>query len=416
MDIAILTVGTEILKGRISNTNAQYMAHRLYSSGFNVREIRCVGDEESEIKKTLAGCFSRVNVVISTGGLGPTRDDVTKKAASDFFYTRLVTDQKLSAHLEKLFQRLGYSTFPERSRNQALFPEGARILPNPRGTASGLLLEKNGKLLFLLPGVPVEMRGLLDEEVLPLLTERFAAGRPLTLLVRTVGLGESALAERIENGLSEGERSLLSYYPHGGMVDLVIASPESRPEAEESTVRQVADHVAEHAADYLYARDERSLISVIAELLVSRELKLAVAESCTGGLFSKTITDLPGSSAYFQAGVVSYSNEAKTMFLGVPEQLIREHGAVSEAVAQAMAGGIKERTGANLALAITGIAGPGGGGEGKPVGTVYIALNDSSSQTAVHRLNFTGDREQIRHRSAVKAAEILWRSLTKTPC
>jgi len=410
MDLILLSIGTEILKGRIVNTNSHYMAGRLYAAGFNVSQIRTVSDTQSQIIDTLRECFHRADIVISTGGLGPTRDDVTKTAACSFFNRRLVFDREIYDRLEKLFRRIGYQSFPQRSRNQALVPEGAHVMPNSRGTAPGLLIEEGGKLLFLLPGVPTEMKALFEDQVLPFLLGRYKQGEPESALVRTVGLGESAIAERVEENLSQEEISLLNYYPHGGYVDIVIAETGAAGKIAPGTVERVAGHVAGVVSDYVYARDERSLLQVIAGLLTAEGKTLAVAESCTGGLLAKKITALPGASDWFAAGVVSYSNESKTSLLGVPEALIKQHGAVSGEVAESMARGAQKICNADYALAVTGIAGPTGGSKQKPVGTVYIA---SATGESVHasRFNFYGDREQIRHRSAVKAYEILWRGL-----
>lgn len=412
MDVILLSIGTEILKGRILNTNSHYMAGRLYAAGFNVSEIRVISDRQSQIIDTLKKCFDKADIVISTGGLGPTRDDVTKSAACRFFNRQLVFDQKIYDKLEEFFLRIGYKSFPQRSRNQALVPEGAHMMPNPRGTAPGLLIEESGKLLFLLPGVPTEMKALFDDHVLPLLLARFRQGKPASALVRTVGLGESLIAERIEKGLSEEEISLLNYYPHGGFVDILIAQTGAGGKIDAGTVDRVAEHVASLLSEYVYTRDERSLLQVIAGILTAGGKTLAVAESCTGGLLAKKITDLPGASDWFAAGVVSYSNESKTKFLGVPESLIASHGTVSEEVAKFMAQGARTNCNADYALAITGIAGPTGGSKEKPVGTVYIAVASEES-TEASRFNFNGDREQIRHRSVVKACEILWRRLKK---
>jgi nicotinamide-nucleotide amidase len=412
MDVILLSIGTEILKGRILNTNSHYMASRLYAAGLNVSEIRAISDRQSQIIDTLKECFDKADIIISTGGLGPTRDDVTKSAACRFFNRQLVFDQKIYDRLEKLFLRIGYKSFPQRSRNQALVPEGAHMMPNPRGTAPGLLIEEGGKLLFLLPGVPTEMKALFDDHVLPVLLARFRQGKPESALVRTVGLGESLIAERIEEGLSEEEISLLNYYPHGGFVDILIAQTSAGDRIDSGTVDHAAEHVASLLSEYVYTREERSLLQVIAGMLTAGGKTLAVAESCTGGLLAKKITDLPGASDWFAAGVVSYSNESKTKFLGVPESLIASHGAVSEEVARFMAQGARTNCNADYALAITGIAGPTGGSKEKPVGTVYIAVASEES-TEASRFNFNRDREQIRHRSVVKACEILWRRLKK---
>ena len=410
MDLILLSIGTEILKGRIANTNAQYMAARLFASGFGVREILSIGDTEEGIISALDECFAKAQVVIATGGLGPTRDDITKAAACRYFGKKLTFDEELFKNLEKFFFSLGYKSFPELSRNQALVPEGAVRLPNPRGTASGILFEEQGKLLFLLPGVPGEMKAMLDEEVLPLLLKRFRSGKPETAIVRTVGLGESLIAERIEKGLSEEELALLGYYPHGGQVDIVISGPPGSGRPAGGVIGRVADHVAAALEGYVFGRDERGLLEVIGAILTDQGKNLTVAESCTGGLLAKRITDIPGSSAWFDSGVVSYSNRAKTVVLGVPSALIEKCGAVSEEVAGAMAEGMRKACPADYALGIPGIAGPAGGTPDKPAGTVFIALA-AGAGTQVQKFKFNGDREQVRARSAIKAAEILWRKL-----
>jgi competence/damage-inducible protein CinA-like protein len=410
MDVILLTIGDEILKGRILNTNARFMAQRLFAAGFSVREVRCVGDSEVRIIESLEQCFSQAPLVIATGGLGPTRDDRTKKAACSFFNRELVLDEELLSELKKRFAAMGYSEFPERSVCQAEVPQGAQVLPNPWGTASGLLLEDANRALILLPGVPIELQGLMNEEVLPLLSDRFGRSRSESEIVRTIGLGESLLAERVEVPLGPEEKNLLSYYPHGGMVDVVISS-ESPDASDTNKLRRIADTVAASVSDYVYGRDERSFYEVVGELLRQRGYKVALAESCTGGLLAKKMTDVPGSSDYFECGVVSYSNEAKKILLGVPEKLIAEHGAVSEQVCRAMAKGLKKRTGADYTIAITGVAGPGGGTSEKPVGTVCIGLC-SPAKTTVERISLTGDREQVRLRSSVKALELLWFNLT----
>ncbi|OGG02873.1 MAG: hypothetical protein A3F83_07760 [Candidatus Glassbacteria bacterium RIFCSPLOWO2_12_FULL_58_11] len=410
MDLILLSIGTEILKGRIANTNAQHMAARLFASGFGVREILSIGDTEEAIISSLEGCFAKAQVVIATGGLGPTRDDITKTAACRYFGKKLIFDEELFKKLELFFFSLGYKSFPELSRNQALVPEGATVLPNPRGTASGILFEEQGRLLFLLPGVPGEMKGLLDEQVLPLLLKRFRAGEPETAIVRTIGLGESVIAERIEKGLSEEELALLGYYPHGGQVDIVISGPPGGQSPSGGAIGRVADHVAAVLEGYVFSRDERSLLEIIGSILSREGKKLAVAESCTGGLLAKRITDIPGSSAWFDSGVVSYSNRSKAAYLGVPPELIEKCGAVSEEVAGAMAEGMRQACPADYALGITGIAGPTGGTPEKPAGTVYIALSDETG-TRSQKYKFNGDREQVRTRSVIKAVELLWRKL-----
>ncbi len=409
--MTILTIGAEILKGRTLNSNAQYISQALYAGGFGVREVRTVDDSDPAILGALEEAFRGVKVIIATGGLGPTRDDVTKSAACRFFRRELVRDERVMQHLLALFRRMGYDSIPERSLGQALVPEGATVLHNRRGTAPGILLEDTGGLLFLLPGVPLEMQALIDEEVLPLLKKRFGGAARRTEVVRTVGIGESVLAERIESGLSLEDREYLSYYPSGGQVDVVVAPPPSALDPDDGVAVRIAEHVAAQAAGFVYGRGGRDLFQVAGDILTGRRQKLALAESCTGGWLAKTFTDTPGSSRFLDCGVVTYSNASKSVFLGVGPILLEAHGAVSEPVCRAMAEGVKSRSGVDWALAITGIAGPEGGSAEKPAGTVFIGLAGPSG-TEVRRFSFGGDREQVRWRTAVKAAELLWRALT----
>ncbi len=414
MDVVILTIGSEILKGRTVNTNATYLAGKLYAAGFNVVQERAVADGEDLITRALGECYGAADIVIATGGLGPTRDDVTKSAACVFFGRKLVFDQDCHDHLERLFRRMGYDGVPERSRGQAEAPEGAEVLPNSQGTAPGLwLTDGGGRVLILLPGVPREMQHLIDEQVLPRLIERYTTGAPHSALVRTVGIGESIIAQRIEDELDERERELLNYYPHGGFVDVVVASSGEMAPASGDAVKKVAAHVRRVLDKHVYAAEEKNIWEVIAQYLFSHGQRLAVAESCTGGLLAEMITNIPGASNWFSGGAVTYSNASKRDILGVPGSLLENHGAVSEQVASAMAAGAKEKFVAQWSLAATGIAGPGGGSEDKPVGTVYIALSGPEGTTC-ERYNFNGNRSQVRHRSAIKATELLWHALRRS--
>ncbi len=413
MDVVILTIGSEILKGRTVNTNASYIAGKLYAAGFNVVQERTVADGENLIIRAFGECFDTAEVVIATGGLGPTRDDVTKAAACKYFSRKLVFDQDYYDHLERLFKRMGYDCVPERSYGQAEAPEGAEVLPNSQGTAPGLWLSSEGRLLVLLPGVPLEMEHLIDEQVLPRLSGRFASDKNHSAIVRTVGIGESTIAEQIEQELAESERELLNYYPHGGFVDVVIASSGEVAPVSEDMVARVSGHVHRVMEKHVYATEEKDIWEVIADYLTSHGQSLAVAESCTGGLLAGAITNVPGASRWFAGGAVTYSNTSKRDLLGVHSVLIKSHGAVSEEVASAMARGAAERMGAQWSLAVTGIAGPGGGSEEKPVGTVFIALGGPDGMRC-ERYSFSGNRSKVRHRSVVKATELLWRALRRS--
>jgi nicotinamide-nucleotide amidase len=350
-------------------------------------------------------------VIIATGGLGPTRDDVSKSAACRYFDTGLVRDPEIMEELEIRFRKAGFSGVPERSLGQADVPIGATTLPNARGTARGIVLERDGKMLILLPGVPAEMKHLMTEKVVPLLDSRFGTAKFASAVVRTVGGAESVIAENIEKILTPEETALLSYYPKAGTVDVVISSPVagSGTDLVESAARKIREALAQDT----YATDDRTLEEAVSDLLRKTCRRLSVAESCTGGLLAKRITDLPGSSAVFECGAVAYSYESKSGFLGVDKETIMSEGAVSEPVCRAMAEGMLERSGADYAISITGVAGPTGGTEEKPVGTVYIGLAAKDRETLVQRFTFGGDREIIRERTATKALEVLWRSLLR---
>jgi nicotinamide-nucleotide amidase len=410
MDIVILSIGSELLKGRTVNTNAAYMAARLYAAGFNVVAEHTVADGERLILKAFEHCFAEADFVIATGGLGPTRDDITKAAACKFFGLELEFDKKYYERLEKYFKTVGYTGVPQRSYGQAEVPKGAEVLPNSQGTAPGLWISGGKRTLVLLPGVPREMEYLIDEQVLPRMAGRYAAGSPHSAVVRTVGVGESTIAEQIEQGLSPEEQELLNYYPHGGFVDIVVAAAGDVKPVSEATVKKVAAHVARVMDRSVYTTDERDIWQVIGDMLQERRHRLAVAESCTGGLLAETITSTPGASAWFAGGAVTYSNDSKTSVLGVPAVLIDTYGAVSDESAMAMARGAGISFGAHWTLAITGIAGPGGGSDEKPVGTVFIALSGPVAEKC-DKFSFNGNRAQVRHRSAVKATELLWRAL-----
>ena len=411
MDIVILTIGAEILKGRTVNTNATFMSDLLYSHGHRTVEVRTVNDDVEQIVNSLDSCFSRAAVVIATGGLGPTRDDVSKSAACRYFGVGLERDPEIMEELDRRFRKAGYDGVPERSLGQADVPQGATTLPNIRGTARGLVLEKDSRIMILLPGVPAEMKHLMTEKVVPLLDNRFGAGSFASAVVRTVGAGESVLAENIEKLLTPEEVELLSYYPKAGTVDVVISAlaADSGVEPVESAFRKIREAVAKDT----YSTDDSSLEEVVSRQLKRKCKKLAVAESCTGGLLAKRITDLPGSSAVFESGVVAYSYESKSSFLGVRQETIMSEGAVSEPVCRRMAEGMLAQSGADYAISITGIAGPTGGSEDKPVGTVYIGLAIRDNDTYVERFTFGGDREIIRERTVTKALEILWRHLLR---
>ncbi|GBD31229.1 CinA-like protein [bacterium HR33] len=415
MDLEIITIGTELLLGFTIDTNAAHLARALASVGARVVRRTTVADRAEDIEEAVRSALSRTGFVITTGGLGPTRDDVTKRVVAEIFRRPLRLDRAYLAELEERFAKLGRKPMPEANRSQAEIPEGAVVLPNRWGTAPGLWLEGEPGTAVLLPGVPREMQGLLEHELLPRLKEKLSPFQTgLTVIrsrtLRTTGIPEAALADRIGDLEPELAPVTLAYLPGIEGVDLRLTAWNLPPEEAESVLQRAADLLRPRLGIHFYGEEGEDLAGVVLSLLKGRSCKLAVAESCTGGLLGERITAIPGSSAVFLGGVVAYSDEAKIRDLDVPRQLLVAHGAVSEPVALAMARGAARRFGAGASLAITGIAGPGGGTPEKPVGTVWLAAClDGAERTA--KLSLTGERDDIRRRSAQAALNLLRKML-----
>jgi nicotinamide-nucleotide amidase len=416
MDLELVTIGTELLLGFTLDANAAALGRALAAIGVRVTRRTTVPDDGAAIAAAVAEALARTKFVITTGGLGPTRDDVTKRAVAALFDAPLILDQAYLEQLRQRFERLGRGPMPESNRTQAEVPKGAIVLPNRFGTAPGLWLEGALGTVILLPGPPKEMNGLLEQEVLPRLRERLSAGgqsarATLSRTLRTTGIAESALADRIGD-LEEALRpATLAYLPSLEGVDLRLTVWDRDPEEGARVLEQAAERLREVLGAHYYGDDGCDLAAVVLEALERRGLRLAVAESCTGGLLGQRITSVPGASRTFVGGVIAYANQAKAALLGVPESLIAEHGAVSEPVVRAMAVGAAERLGASVALAVTGIAGPTGGTAEKPVGTVWLATYLEGSIEAVRR-QFPGDRDEVRRRSAQAALDALRRRLS----
>jgi len=414
MRAEIISVGEELLLGEIIDTNASEMAERLSDLGVEVVRRTTIGDHLTEIGEALAAAVERVGsgLVLVTGGLGPTADDITREALAAAAGRRLVFSADLLEGIAKRFGR-SIEEIPPTNRRQAFFPEGARVLPNAHGTAPGIELEWRGARVFLLPGVPREMRAMLADHVLPavsrLLRER---GEPVARVRRLhlSGLGESAVAEKIDHLMAEGGAVRVGTRASSGVITArILARAAEAAEAE----RLVAGTEAEIRAllgEYIYGADEESPAAGCARVLLEKKLTVAVAESCTGGLLAGALTAVPGVSAAFLLGAVTYSNEAKTRLLGVPAELIEEKGAVSEEVADAMASGVRKLAGADIAVAVTGIAGPDGGTAEKPVGTVCFAVATSSGVEHETRRFPPASREGVRGRSVNVALALLRRA------
>jgi nicotinamide-nucleotide amidase len=359
----------------------------------------------------VADALDRTGFVITTGGLGPTRDDITKREVAALFGKALRLDETVLRSLEARFRRLG-RPMPAVNRTQAEVPDGATVLPNPRGTAPGLWLEDDrGRVAVLLPGVPSEMRGLLVEEVLPRVAQRVGGGRVvLSRTLRTTGVPESALAERIGPIEEEITPLTLAYLPSIEGVDLRVTAWGLREEEAKRLLAAAAGQLRERAGEHLYGEDGTDLAAVVLDRLSGQ--RLAVSESCTGGLVAARITAVPGASAVFVGGVVAYADAVKRDLLDVPAATLEAHGAVSEETVRAMAEGVQRRFAAGATIAVTGIAGPGGGTPEKPVGTVWLAARIGADTRAVKRV-FPGDRGEIRARAAQAALDLLRRMLAR---
>ena len=409
MNGEIICVGTELLLGDIVNTNAQYLSRELAAMGIGVFDQVTVGDNAARLKKALGTAVARSQVVIITGGLGPTKDDLTKETVAEAVGLPLEEDEESLRRIEAYFQRVG-RPMGESNRKQALKPRGALVFPNDRGTAPGYAISAGNQCIILLPGPPDEMKPMFENYVKPYLA-RYGTGTIVSHTLRVFGMGESAAAERISD-LLDGSNPTVAPYAKTGEVELrVTASAPTRVEAD-AMCQPVINEIRRRLGGCIYGVDKDSLQQVVVELLREKGMKAATAESCTAGLLSKRLTEEPGSSAVFEMGVTAYANSVKINALGVDPALIEKYGAVSPETAAAMAGGIREISGAHVGLSVTGVAGPEPS-EGKPVGLVYIALADEK-QVYVRKLmagREKGEREKIRSIAASAALDLLRRWL-----
>lgn len=406
MNASVITIGDEILIGQIVDTNSVSIARRLNSAGIVVHEKISVGDDRAQIVSALSHALGVSQVVILTGGLGPTKDDITKKTLADLFGSRLVCDPAVSAHVERMLAQRGIE-FNELNRSQALVPACCTVLFNAHGTAPGMWFEHEGRIVVSLPGVPFEMEHLMQDEVMPRLKARFALKSIVHRTLITSGLAESMLAARIEaweNALPSYLK--LAYLPNPGSVRLRLSAYEVEGESVSREIERQFEALCALIPQYVVGYETASVQELIHRQLTESGRTLAVAESCTGGTIAARFTAMPGASAYFLCGVVSYSNEAKIKVLGVDPETLDRHGAVSEQVARQMAEGVRRVAGADFAVATTGIAGPSGGTDEKPVGTVWMAVATPRGTTAVLKQCGT-DRGQIIDRASSFAIALL---------
>jgi len=402
----IISVGTELLLGQIVDTNAAYLSKLLPQFGIDLHYRVTVGDNESRLTDALKLALGRSDIVFTIGGLGPTKDDLTKETVAKVVGDEMTLHEESAAKMRAFFASRGIE-MPESNLKQALMPVRGRVLVNPLGTAPGAAFETDGKVVIVLPGPPREFIEMVNAQVIPYLRERIGEGAAVirSRVLKIAKLGESSVAEMVGD-LLDGANPTVAPLASPGEVHLrITAKAESAAQAE-AMIDEMDRKLVAVLGNSVFGRDDETLESVVVRALIEKGLTLALAESCTGGLIGSRITDISGSSAAFIAGFVTYSNQAKKELLGVDEQLLGEYGAVSEQVARAMAEGARRVTGADIAISVTGIAGPTGGTAAKPVGLVYMALS-AAGKTIAFEHRFSGSRIDIKQRASQAALNML---------
>ena len=409
MRAEIISVGTEILLGDIVNTNTQFLAKELASIGIEVYRQEVVGDNQDRLLGILEEALNRSDMVITTGGLGPTNDDLTKETACKFFNMDLELHQESLKALEEYFFKMGRK-ITESNYKQVYFPKEAIVLPNPNGTASGAILEKNNKYIVILPGPPREMKPMYLNHVKPYLIKK-GEGIIESKVVRVLGIGESMAAEKLKNFIENGVNPTVApYAKEEDVIFRITAKAESQKEALK-LIEPVKNQIEEILGQDVYGEGEETTIEmVVGDLLIKNNLKISTAESCTGGMIASRLVSVPGISDVFLEGAVTYANEAKVRTLNVKEETLKKYGAVSEETAREMAEGMAKRTGSDIAVVTTGIAGPGGGTEEKPVGLVYIGLY-YKDEVYVYKNVFNGNRQKVRTKATVTALDMVRRKI-----
>ena len=407
----IIAIGSELLTPDKTDTNSLWLTERLNEIGIEVKLKTVVGDDEMRLEETIRDAVSRSDIVITTGGLGPTEDDITRKVSAQAIDLELVFKSELVDELKEKFRAFG-KEMPEKNLQQAFIIEGAKVLPNPRGSAVGMFVEIEGKFLTVLPGPPRELKPMFNEFVLPKLSESAGEIFVRRKSLRVSGMGESALDELIAPIYTQYQNPQTATLFNKTEIEIQLTAQGETGEEADALNDELATQIAEKLGVSVFAMNGEKMEEVIGKLLSERGETLSVAESCTGGLIGYRLTEVSGSSDYFVEGAVTYSNEAKIASLGVSEESIKKHGAVSAEVAEGMAKGVRERSKTDYGISVTGIAGPTGGTQEKPVGTVFVGYSDAAG-TASLKLYLPGDRNLIRWRSSQAALDYLRRKLLK---
>ncbi len=410
----IVAIGTELLLGQNLDTNSSWLAQQLALLGIDLFAFQTVGDNEKRIEAALKLACERSQFVITTGGLGPTVDDVTRKVAGRLAQKQLVYNETIAKQIEEVFTKAG-KPCPKVNLNQAFIPQGATLIPNAMGTAPGFIVKIGKNQLACLPGVPFEMKAMFENTLRPLLKTLSPSGTVIKSRVfRTTGISESLLNEKILDLFEKSTNPTVAVLAHADGVDIRLTAKAPSDAEANNLLDGLGKTIMTRVPNFIYGLDQDNLETSVGRMLMTRQMTVAVAESCTGGLISHRITQVPGSSAYFLAGWAVYSNRAKSASLGVDPKLIEGKGAVSAQVAEELARNAREKSGANIGISTTGIAGPTGGTPEKPVGLVFVGLSDEQKTQSLE-FRFSGNRETIKMKASQAALELLRRHCLKLP-
>jgi nicotinamide-nucleotide amidase len=413
--ISIITIGDELLIGQVIDTNSAWMAQQLNQVGFWVSRRLAIGDGRRDILRALEEESARAEIILITGGLGPTADDITKPVLCEYFHTPLVVNEEALENVKNIFTKILNRPLIERNLKQAEVPASCRVIQNKRGTAPGMLFEKEGKIFVSMPGVPHEMKGMMTQDVIPFLQSRFSTHFISHRTLLTAGVGESTLADHIEEFESALPPEIkLAYLPNYGMVRLRLTLNISEAGSWESRLDQLFADLKARVSEWLVTDEDIPLQQAIGKLLIGKKQTMATAESCTGGYVAALITGVPGSSAYFKGSIIAYDNEVKKNLLGVDPRVLDQQGAVSEETVRAMVSGAIRALGTDYAVATSGILGPGGGTEEKPVGTVWIAAGNAQ-EMLTQKLWLRFDRQRNTELAGANVLNLLRRFILAPP-
>ena len=406
MKAEIISIGSEILRGQITDTNANFIAKKLVELGIDLGHISVVSDNPESLLSTLKLALQRSDLIITTGGLGPTEDDITYQTIAKALNLKLIKYPKAEENLKRILKKINKRISPSNLK-QVYLPEGAKIIINQYGTAPAMILEKDNKIICSFPGVPHEMKNLIEENLIPYLKEKFSPSMiKKSKTLKITGLGESSVNELIRDYINRQTNFTFGIYANPEDIQVQITTQASTEKETDRLLQFSVKQLTKILGNYVYGTDKQSLEEVVGNLLKTKKLKVAVAESCTGGMLGEIITRIPGSSEYFQGGVISYNAKVKENLLKVPPEVIKKYGEVSEQVARLMAEGVRINCHSDIGISITGIAGPGGATEKKKVGLVYMALADGK-KTITQKHQLFGSRQLIRLRSARRALNLL---------